>query len=264
MSTVENNKEKKKEDILALPMHEPIEVECMEGELDIVSDFEEYLDQKYVESITESSFDDEAYAAWWARFLYNLDGYQKGDYDDDGDDYDDLPFGEQVFPYDDKDDDGRHGSLKPQRFVNGIEIDDDVYGAFYGKRSKNHRKISCKHQPKIYRHKKRRYEETSYYDDMYDEDSRKIVFHRDLSDEDDTYEWDNVFEFNEWLQENNIFIKDSDASYILNNTEVHCCLDPATSDKALVTDRSFGDLIWTLTGADADLIKEYSQKQWNI
>lgn len=41
--------------------------------------------------------------------------------------------------------------------------------------------------------------------------------------------------------------------------ESHCCLDPTTTSKRLVVERSYGDLVWQLTGGDEDLIREYSK-----
>lgn len=279
MSTIDNI-EKKDDGILALPICQPIEVECMEEVLDVISDFEEYLDQEYANSSlymhSENKMSKEerlAYAKWWENFLKDVSAHSDDYYDDEyddyyndapsydylDDDYDDLPFDEQIFPPIEK----KKGHFKPQRFINGVEVDNDGYGALYERRSKKHKH---RNRNKVKKHKTKQYVEdnkTDYNVDGADEE-KKIVLYRTLADENDTYEWDSVYEFNEWLQENNIYVKDSDVIYILNNDEVHCCLDPTTSDKILVTARSYGDLIWDLTGADADLIKEYSQKHWNI
>lgn len=260
MSTVDNKR--KKGDVLSLPMIRPMEVECIEGVLDVVSDFEEYLDQKYAAN-TWDEYDDDKYLAWWHKMLYGWGEHDDQNYDDDPygyyDEDDDLPFGEQVFPPLEHKSPIKKGRLKPQRFVNGIEVD-DFCSAFYGKRSKKHHRHSNKPYGKIYRHKDKK----THKKDSQSDDFKTIIFYRCLGDETDTYEWNNLHEFNEWLQENNIYLKDSEVVYILNNDEVHCCLDPATTDKVLVTSRSYGDLVWDLTGVDTDLIQEYSQVRWNI
>lgn len=242
----------------------------------------------------------EEYMAWWQNFLDKMDDIRDGEISDDDyyDEYgnfipnyrsiieeplteeeeealDDLPFSvaEEVWPSKSKTRKNPFNSnvnFKPQRFINGMEIDEDddeFFDAFGGKRSKKHNRRKNKSHAKVYRHDKRKVKDTDIdeanrllYNIPQADEEKTIIFYRTLADEDDCYSWNNLLEFNEWLQENGVFIKDDDVTFMLNNSDIHCCLDPTTSDKMLVVDRSYGDLVWNLTGADEDLIKDYSQR----
>lgn len=174
-----------------------------------------------------------------------------------------------------------NGGLVSQRFVNGMEVD-----PIDGKPlKKGHKRRGGKQHRKRYKNKAPRYEgnstkrQTRYvyddweadhprpdgFDDVMDmRDSlrkpKKIVFYRTLNDPEDTYEWDNLAEFNEWLEEERIEVKGNDAYEIVYNDETHCCLDPETSGKVLFVDRTYVDLVWQLTGGDSDLLDQYSKQ----
>ena len=185
-------------------------------------------------------------------------------------------------------------SKKPyssQKFINGREVDDEEFEE-YNRRasSKTTRRGGKKHSKhtKTSGVSKRttRYNDDDWWDshtrdDAYptDEDDyyttdrdtwsdfanekKRIVFYRNLPDKEDILEWDSLFEFNEWLQENGITVEDSDISSMVYSQEIHCCLSVETTDKILVVDRDYGGLAWEVTGGDLDMLKDKTN-HWNF
>lgn len=164
------------------------------------------------------------------------------------------------------------GTLKSQKYINGMEVDDDTFDD-YNRKGKNTRRSGKKSIKK--RIQKRKTKEELYHQiendliherpldsvfgSSYSTEEKKIVFYRTLNNTADTYEWSDLHEFNEWLDENGIEVKEQDISSILYREETHCCLDPTTTSRVLVVARSYGDLVWDITGGDEDLISQYSQ-----
>ena len=189
------------------------------------------------------------------------------------------------------------GGIQPIRCINGIEVDEesferynkdmrhasDVVNGKNNKRGGRGKKKSKKvrnldgSNPNI-RHSSNRatrynYEDweenhqrptSSLYneceDSIFADEVKKIVFHRDMMDENDCYEFDSLHDFSEFCTENNIMVKDDDISSFLYREESHCCID-VTSDSIdglrLTSARSFGDLVWDVTGGDEDLMMQY-------
>lgn len=171
------------------------------------------------------------------------------------------------------------GTLNSQKFINGIEVDDDEFNRINNKGKKGTsssvtRRGGKKHKQKVKKrsttyvgdewdalHNASEYED--YYRTSIFANERKVIkFHRNLPDEEDVYVWNNLHEFNEWIQENNIEVSDNAASSLLHNIESHCCLDIETTSKRLIVERSYGDLVWEVTGGDEDMIKDPTN-HWN-
>lgn len=187
------------------------------------------------------------------------------------------------------------GGIKPQKFINGIEVDPDITDEdakklFRQTARKPHNKRGGK---------KRRYEggtTSRTFQDGYDDDwfgdttlvidpdndvdpgydcqtdrckntdellddveaEKNIVFYRHLNNTADTYTFDNALELSEWLDENGIHVTDSDAYDIIYSDEVHCTLDPDTDVPTLTIAHNYEDLVYFLTGGDQERIAEIS------
>lgn len=221
-----------------------------------------------------------------------------GEWDDDDDDYGYYEFGPEDFE-DDYNEcyPGIHidtkeyldkrkrirdsGGFVSQRFINGVEVDADTGKPI----KKGHKRRGGKQHRKRFKNKAPRFEgnttkrQTRYnYDDWendhpmpewYEKEKgirdslrkpKKIVFYRTLNDPGDTYEWDNLSEFNEWLEEEGIEVNSNDAYDIVYSDETHCCLDPETTGKVLFVEKSYVDLTWQLTSGDMDLLEQYSKQ----
>ena len=154
------------------------------------------------------------------------------------------------------------GWLKSQKFINGMEVDDDEFEEYNKNKKGGTRRGGKKHNKK---NKNTRYEHEdwndAYFADQatYANEIKKIVFYKTLGNTADVYEWDSLHAFNEWCEENDIQVNKSAYTTLLYYEEVHCCLDPDFKHmKSLITERSYGDLVYEITGGDEQLIREYS------
>lgn len=169
---------------------------------------------------------------------------------------------------------GNSIGCRSQKFINGIEVDDaefeeyntrmmgsESYYPHTRRGGKKHKKKGKKNKGRTnYGYNSWEENSTRPFDDctessFYDE-IKKIVFYRDLKNTADTYEFNNLHDFNEWLDENGIDVDERDISSILYSEETHCCLNPESSDKILIVSRSYGDLVWTATDGDESTIEE--------
>ena len=162
----------------------------------------------------------------------------------------------------------KKGGISSQKFINGIEVDDEEFEEYNkGVKSSSTRRGGKKHNKKSKR-------VTRYVQDEWDEshsrpfddctesvfynEEKRIVFYRDLGNTADTYEWNNLHEFNEWLDENGIVIDERDISRVLYCEESHCCLNPEMHEDTLIIERSYGDLVWVATDGDESRMEEIS------
>lgn len=183
----------------------------------------------------------------------------------------------------------KKGGFKSQKFINGIEVDDETFEA-HNKGSKHTRRGGRKHRTRTIEiingvkvisspNKKRKtkyvdddwwesherdaeYYQQSQKDDNEIEANKTIIFYRNLPDKTDTYEWDNLYEFDEWARENDIVISDSIAYDIMYASEVHCCLDPDTTDKELIMGYDYDGLAYKATNGDLTILED-STNHWN-
>lgn len=91
-------------------------------------------------------------------------------------------------------------------------------------------------------------------------EKKKIIFYRKLNNTADTYEFDSLEDFSDWVDENNIYVRDYVAMDLAYSDESHCCLDPECCEPVLIAERTYEDLVYYITGGDADLLAEYSAK----
>ena len=158
-----------------------------------------------------------------------------------------------------------------QKFINGIEVNDEEFDEYNETMRRGTRRGGKKHNKKKIKKPATRYEYNDWEeehvkpfdnerDSIYYDEEKKIVFYRDIRNTADTYEWNNLHDFNEWLDENGISVDERDISSILYSEESHCCLNPELSDKTLIVERSFGDLVWTATDGDETRMQEISDE----
>ena len=208
--------------------------------------------------------DDEAYDRWYDEMYGDYDYYQPR-----------------------RKKNNASGGKRSLRFINGMEVDpdisdDDAYALMYGggRTTKKHNKKSSRVRKDINTSSSSRRFQGGYIDDedednwgvyegkVYDDDPRdeekKIIFYRALNNTADVYEWNSVFEFSDWLEENGIAISDGDAYDIIYKYETHCCLDPETSAKRIICASTYDDLVFELTGGDMDYLAEISSRACSI
>ena len=190
-------------------------------------------------------------------------------------------------------------NIRSQRFINGIEVDpdisdDDALAMIMGGEPRNTRHHKTRRGGKkqsrkrytggtVSRGKREFYNEWDgviedpaedelpfevdpgndcqldrYYDDL--EADKKIIVYRYLNNTADTYEFNSAHEFSDWLDENGVIVNDDDAYEIMYRDTTHCAFDPQTSDKRLVCAGSYDDLVWYITGGDAEYLAEVSAR----
>lgn len=196
----------------------------------------------------------------WEDYILSLEGLW---YDNEGyDPLDDASLDYPVIPAKEDKNKKKSGS---QKFINGIEVDDEEFERYNKQLNNKKKKNQNKKKRGSTKNKKKKYStwENVYIDpfdtckdsDYYDEE-KTIVFHRDLKNTADTYEWSNLHEFSEWITENDITIKENDISLMLYSETIHCCLNPNINGKELIVDRDFGSLVWNAIDGDESLIEE--------
>lgn len=80
------------------------------------------------------------------------------------------------------------------------------------------------------------------------EDSITIYFYKDVNNSADVEVFINLHEFNDFLEEEGIYVEDRDISVLMTNDCVHCAIDPMllrrAGEKILVCENSYGALCW--------------------
>lgn len=187
----------------------------------------------------------------------------------------------------------KKGKITSQKFINGIEVDDDEFERYNNKDKKTRRSGRKHHNRTIEiingvrvesspnkkrktryigdewdeRHSDDRYhypsinEHNSVRDNLKDVD-KSIIFYRNLPDINDTYEWDNLYEFSEWLEENSIEVDDNTAYDIMYMGEVHCCMNPDSTSKSLIAKSNYDDLVYCATNGDLSMLED-TTNHWN-
>lgn len=96
------------------------------------------------------------------------------------------------------------------------------------------------------------------------EDSKKvesditIYFYDDLNNPDNKRVFHSLYDFEEFIDSENIYISSTDQASLLRNNVSHCCKDPnfkSLDTPWLITDSTYGGLRW-LCSADEDLYYE--------
>ena len=79
---------------------------------------------------------------------------------------------------------------------------------------------------------------------------KHIVYYPDIDDEMHIVEFDNIFDFNNYCAAHGFTVPCSDYENIVNNEEIHCCLDPIDKEYGeytIITDTSYGGLYWSVS-----------------
>lgn len=95
-------------------------------------------------------------------------------------------------------------------------------------------------------------------DNLYDSDEVTIYFYRDINNPDDKEIFYNLYEFNEFLDSEGIYVSKYETKQLMNNSISHCCVDPSFADLKgepwLISDSSYGGLSWAVSGDNDDLL----------
>lgn len=98
--------------------------------------------------------------------------------------------------------------------------------------------------------------------DLYDSDEVTIYFYRDINNPDDKEIFYNLYEFNEFLDSEGIYVSKYETKQLLNRSISHCCIDPSFAsfkgEPWLISDSSFGGLSWTVCGDAEELLSQES------
>lgn len=96
-----------------------------------------------------------------------------------------------------------------------------------------------------------------YNDTLCDSDEVTIYFYRDINNPDTKEIFYNLYEFNEFLESEGIFVSKYETKQLMNRSISHCCIDPAfvgiKSEPWLISDSSLGSLVWQVCGSNDDI-----------
>ena len=96
------------------------------------------------------------------------------------------------------------------------------------------------------------------YDSLYDSDEVTIYFYRDINNPDDKEIFYSLYEFNEYLDSEGIYLSTYETKQIMNRSITHCCIDPCLQgtkgEPWLISDSSYGSLVWQVSGTNDDII----------
>lgn len=87
-------------------------------------------------------------------------------------------------------------------------------------------------------------------EDNHEECYKSIKFYSDIENELSVREFDSLKSFNDFCADNGYIISTIDYNNLLNESVIHCCLDPISleyGDKEIITDNSYGALYWTVS-----------------
>jgi hypothetical protein len=98
---------------------------------------------------------------------------------------------------------------------------------------------------------------------LYDSDEVTIYFYRDINNPDDKDIYYNLYEFNDFLENEGIYVSEYEVRQLMNRNISHCCIDPSVigikSEPWLISDSSYGGLSWNVSGDNDELLsQEYS------
>lgn len=94
-------------------------------------------------------------------------------------------------------------------------------------------------------------------DALCDSDEVTIYFYRDINNPNDKEIFYNLYEFNEFLDSEGIFVDSYETRNLLNRSISYCCVDPSLVESKgepwLISDSSYGGLAWSVCGSNDDL-----------
>jgi hypothetical protein len=88
----------------------------------------------------------------------------------------------------------------------------------------------------------------------------KILFYDDITDCRNVREFNSLYEFEEFMDSENIYISSSDQANLLKNKVTHCCKDPnfkSFESPWLITDSTYGGLRWLCASDEEELVNYY-------
>ena len=95
---------------------------------------------------------------------------------------------------------------------------------------------------------------------LYNIDEVTIYFYRDINNPDDKEIYYNLYEFNDFLEDEGIYVSDYEARQLMNRSISHCCIDPnivgVKSEPWLVSDSSYGGLSWNVSSDNDELLSQ--------
>ena len=151
----------------------------------------------------------------------------------------------------------------------GLAFDDDVYDSYYPanisfKSSVHKRKYKnkrgCRGSNSLKNSKALNNVRSRFnFDDIdndYDDDYKIIYYYRDINTPDDYNEFTNLYEFEEFLNEEGISIPSFEVVNLMTRCVSHCCINP--SDRLngklnLITDSSYGSLVYECSECESIL-----------
>ena len=96
-------------------------------------------------------------------------------------------------------------------------------------------------------------------DGDYEEPYKCIKFYDDIENELSVQEFYSLKMFNDFCDDNGYYISSTDYNNLMNNSVIHCCLDPISKESGeneIITDTSYGGLYWTVSD---DITKKSEQ-----
>lgn len=97
---------------------------------------------------------------------------------------------------------------------------------------------------------------------LYDSDEVTIYYYRDINNPDIKEIFYSLYEFNEFLDSEGIYVSKYETKQLLSRSISHCCIDPSFIDLKgepwLISDSSFGGLSWSVCGDNDSLLDQDS------
>lgn len=94
-------------------------------------------------------------------------------------------------------------------------------------------------------------------------DDKIIYYYDDIDRPDDSTIFYNVFDFDKFLDEEGIYVSDSEIDNLLTRSVSHCCINPKERLKgklSLLTDMSYGNLRWECAESNDELVNVKTKK----
>lgn len=132
-----------------------------------------------------------------------------------------------------------------------------LYGYSSPKKLKKLNKKNFKNTKKKHKSSKDKYlfdEDDMYQDSLMNE--KTIYYYRDVNNPDDCEIFNNVHEFESFLDEEGIEVSDIEVSHIMTREISHCCINPydrfIKNRLRIMTSSSYGDLRWSYSECEYD------------
>ena len=97
-----------------------------------------------------------------------------------------------------------------------------------------------------------------YDNNLYDSDEVTIYYYRDINNPDEKEIFYSLYEFNEFLDSEGVYVSKYETKQLMNRSISHCCIDPSfttlQNEPWLISDSSFGGLSWAVSGDNDDLL----------